>query len=640
MLFFVRNLLILAVLIFVAFTGVIFWNAEGGLPERNYSQFLQSLDQGLVQQLQLQGDRLTVTEKQGFRYVVRVPAQEQLFTRIDPRQVQVEIRRDLGPLVWQGFALLIPSALVLLLAVALLRRRETDGGTSERFAAGKRVHFQNGSRAVTLQDVAGIPEAQDELREIIDFLKNPQPFREIGATIPRGVLLQGPPGTGKTLLARAIAGEAGVPFLSLSGSDFVEMFVGVGASRVRELFEQARRLAPCIVFIDEIDAVGSSRGSGASAGGQEERGQTLNALLVEMDGFASDDAVLVLAATNRPDILDSALRRPGRFDRVITILPPDVKGRRQILEVHTRKVRLAEGIDLGCIAQATPGFTGAELANLVNEAALLAARRGRDTVGALDFDAARDRLLLGVERKGLVISEQDRRLLAFHEAGHAIIARRLPDSDPVHKITIIPRGRALGQTQQLPLGDRQTHTERYLRQRIIVLMGGRAAEEIVLGQRSTGAQDDLLQATDIALHMVGKWGMNERVGPRALLRDQGSFLADETWLVHGEAASQCLDQEVDELLRHCADEARAMLERDRELLHNLAEILLQTETVDSEELEIILHCNTTKQGADSATQAVEDAAACSVPGVNTVAGRPAGDATLKEASLFHADTAT
>ncbi len=622
---FVRNLLIVVVLFFVAFTGVIFWSAEGGLPERSYSQFLQAMDQGLLQQLQLQGDRLTVTEKQGFRYLVQLPEQEQLFSRVDPRQVQVEIRRDHRPLVWQGFGVLIPSALILLLAMALLRRREADGGGSERFAAGKRVHFQNGTRTVTLQDVAGIPEAQDELREIIDFLKNPRPFREIGATIPRGVLLQGPPGTGKTLLARAIAGEAGVPFLSLSGSDFVEMFVGVGASRVRELFEQARQLAPCIVFIDEIDAVGSSRGSGVSAGGQEERGQTLNALLVEMDGFASDDAVLVLAATNRPDILDSALRRPGRFDRVITILPPDVKGRRQILKVHTRKVRLTPGIDLGRVAQATPGFTGAELANLVNEAALLAARHGRDTVGAEDFDAARDRLLLGVERKGLVISEQDRRLLAFHEAGHAIIARRLPDSDPVHKVTIIPRGRALGQTQQLPLGDRQTHTENYLRQRIIMLMGGRAAEEIVLGQRSTGAQDDLLQATDIALHMIGKWGMNDIVGPRALLRDQGGFLADETWSMHGEAVTLRLDQEVDALLRQCAEEARTMLERDRSLLHNLAEILLQTETVDSEELEIIFNCNIKKLRAGAAAKQTEDETlVCSVPTPEDSAVQAAG----------------
>ena len=479
---------------------------------------------------------------------------------------------------------------------AFLKRQEmAQAVPEEEFGSKKIISFSKDSR-VTFDDVAGIPEAKSELQEIISFLQDPTPYQRVGATMPRGILLQGPPGTGKTLLARAIAGEAGVPFFSISGSDFVETFVGVGASRVRDLFEEARKNAPCIVFIDEIDAVGASRASGMTMGGQDERGQTLNALLVEMDGFGSDDTILLLAATNRPDILDPALLRPGRFDRQITILPPDVKGRIKILGVHAARVALDEDVRLEEIARATPGFTGAELANLVNEAALLAVRNGRLRVARQDFDAARDRIMLGIERKGMVLSDKDRRALAYHEAGHAIIARALPEADPLQKGTIIPRGRALGQTQQLPLADQHAYSREKLLTRITILMGGRAAEEIVYNTRSTGAQEDLLQATDIAIAMVCKWGMGEGLPPRAYLRDSGGFLdgAAER-LISSEEKQKEIDREVDRLVEQCYQEALEILTRQRDFLDNMAEILIKNETLDSEELDIIFDCTVKKR---------------------------------------------
>jgi cell division protease FtsH len=448
---------------------------------------------------------------------------------------------------------------------------------------------------VTFKDVAGIPEALEELQEIVAFLKDPDQFSQVGATIPRGVLLQGPPGTGKTLLARAIAGEAGVPFYSFSGSDFVEMFVGVGASRVRDLFKEAKKNAPCIVFIDEIDAVGGSRSGGASASGSDERSQTLNALLVEMDGFDSTDNIIVLAATNRPDILDSALRRPGRFDRQVTILPPDIKGRHKILQIHGDKIKMAEDLDLNKIAQMCPGFTGAELANLVNEAALMAARSGKKAVDYTDFELARDRILMGVERKGMIMTEQDRIILAYHEAGHAIIAKSLPDADPLHKITIIPRGRALGQTQQLALSDRHAYSYIYLKNRITILMGGRAAEDIAFNQRSTGAQGDILQATEIATNMICKWGMNESMGPQAFTVDDSGFLGGSAHrLPMADETARTIDSEIKTLLATCYEEARTIVSQKFYLLKNLASILIQVETLDNEEFDIIVGCSSTK----------------------------------------------
>jgi cell division protease FtsH len=400
------------------------------------------------------------------------------------------------------------------------------------------------------------------------------------------------------MVAKAVAGEAGVSFYSFSGSDFVEMFVGVGASRVRDLFKEAKKNSPCIIFIDEIDAVGASRSSGASAGGQEERAQTLNALLSEMDGFDTTDTIIVLAATNRPDILDPALKRPGRFDRQINILPPDLKGRKKILEVHGRKVALHPEIDFEDLAKATPGFTGAELANLVNEAALMAARKGRDLVLNVDFEKARDRILMGIERKGMVMSERERNILAFHEAGHGILANSLPSADPLHKITIVPRGMALGQTQQLPISDHPAYSKEYLRSKIIVLMGGRAAEELMFDQQTTGAQGDLLTATRIATDMICKWGMSDTFGPQAFSIESGGFIAGAGGrLPMSDNTAQLIDQEVQALLANCYKEAVCILTQKQALLEDLAEILLQVETLDGEEFAIIVNCSAAKEGA-------------------------------------------
>ena len=452
----------------------------------------------------------------------------------------------------------------------------------------------------------GIEEAKSELEEIVSFLRDSTKYTRLGGRLPKGVLLQGPPGTGKTLLARAIAGEAKVPFFSISGSDFVEMFVGVGASRVRDLFKQAKKSAPCIIFIDEIDAVGGHRASGSAAGGQDERQQTLNALLVEMDGFESGQTVVLVAATNRPDVLDPALLRPGRFDRQVTILPPDKKGREQILDVHVRKVTMADNVKLTDIAATTPGFTGAELANLVNEAALHAARKGKDAVGFEDIEEAKDRIMMGAERKGIVISEEERRTTAYHEAGHAVLARLLPNTDPLHKITIIPRGRALGMTQQIPLDDRHSYSKEFLTNRIKIMLGGRTAEEIVFNQFTTGASNDIQSATSIATKMICEWGMSEKMGPRAYTRENQGFLAGEQErLLYSEGTAGAIDEEINSLIETCYQEAMIILEGRIDSLHKLAEVLMEEETLDAEEVDIILQYK--KKGRDDGKGALPEA---------------------------------
>ena len=595
----VRNILISAIGIVGVLAGTVVWQAEHNLPLRSFGQFQLDVADGSVQSLLVQGVVVRVTAADGFQYQVVVAESMDLVSNLAGTGVDVEFAKDYGPVVQRGILVVLPVLLLIGAAwLFQLRRQQSGGGVG---AMERRISFKAQDEKVSFQNVAGIPEAKEELLEIINFLKNPEPYRKVGAVIPQGILLQGPPGTGKTLLARATAGEAGVPFFNISGSDFVEMFVGVGASRVRELFAEAKKNAPCIVFIDEIDAVGISRGGSGSDSGNDERSQTLNALLVEMDGFSPKDTVVVLAATNRPDILDPALRRPGRFDRQITILPPDVKGRARILEVCASLKQVGPDVCLDQVAQNTPGFTGAELANLVNEAALLAARQGKDTISSLDFEAARDRILMGVERKGLVISENDRRTMAFHEAGHAIIARNTLESDPLHKITIIPRGRALGQTQQIPLTDRHAYSRVYLEGRIITLMGGRAAEEIVFRQHTTGAQDDLRQATEIATSMICLWGMSEKVGPRALaLADDGFLRGQDSMLPTSEETARLVDQEVKSLLEHCYQQAIIILTREKCFMEHLDEILLQTETLDNEELDIIFDCSQKKQ-AEKAT---------------------------------------
>ena len=495
---------------------------------------------------------------------------------------------------WPLFSVLAPMILILLLFFFFLRQLQNSGGRAMSFGKSRAKLLHETPGQVTFADISGVEEAKEELQEIVDFLKDPRRFTRLGGRIPKGVLLMGPPGTGKTLLARGVAGEAGVAFFSISGSDFVEMFVGVGASRVRDLFEQGKKQAPCIIFIDEIDAVGRHRGAGMG-GGHDEREQTLNQLLVEMDGFESNEGVILIAATNRPDVLDPALLRPGRFDRRVVVPRPDVAGRLGILEVHTRKTPLAQDVDLERVARATPGFSGADIENLVNEAALLAARRNSDVVTAGDFDFARDKVLMGAERRSAVISERDRRVTAFHEAGHALIAALLPagqDVDPIHKITIIPRGRALGVMQQLPTEDRLNVSKTWAMNKIAIAMGGRIAEELVFGQLTTGAGQDLEQATQLARKMVCEWGMSEAMGPLSYRDGEEEVFLGRDYNRGGRAHSEQTALEIDREIRRIVTEqyarAQRILEDNRNLLDAVAEGLLEFEALDASELELIL----------------------------------------------------
>ncbi len=592
-----RNILLCFLFAGLAMFMGLLWFVEHRHPTQDLNEVIEQLNNNQIVRLEFTGNKVAFTNLSDHTFVTTVPDVSKFLERVEGKHIRVTVKEDRFTFI---FTSILAAFVIMLIMVAWwsLQKNKKEDDDENKFATDKLISLSGNDLKLTFKDVAGIPEAKEELEEVVSFLKFPENFKKIGATIPKGILLQGPPGTGKTMLAKAVAGEANVPFYSFSGSDFVEMFVGVGASRVRELFKEAKENAPCIVFIDEIDAVGASRTGGASAGGQEERGQTLNALLVEMDGFDSEDTIVVLAATNRPDILDSALKRPGRFDRQVNILAPDVKGRKRILEVHGKKVSLSKEIDFEVIAKATPGFTGAELANLVNEAALMAARNKKEQINTNDFEKARDRILMGVERKGMVMSEQDRNILAYHEAGHGILASKLPDSDPLHKITIVPRGMALGQTQQLPINDHPAYSKEYLRSKITVLMGGRAAEELVFNQQTTGAQGDLLTATQIATDMVCKWGMSKTLGPQAYAAESGGFLGGAgNRLIMSPETAERIDKEVNELLSECHDDALRILKQEQCLLKNLAEILLQVETLDGEEFEIIVECSVKKEAA-------------------------------------------
>ncbi len=501
--------------------------------------------------------------------------------------------------IWWDLVVSYLPWIVLILVFWFFLFRQFQAGPNRAFMFGKsRVKILAEDRPkVTFQDVAGVEEAKEELREVIEFLKNPGKFRRLGARIPKGVLLVGPPGSGKTLLAKAVAGEAGVPFLSISGSDFVELFVGVGAARVRDLFEQAKAHAPCIVFIDEIDAVGRLRGAGLG-GGHDEREQTLNQLLVEMDGFDTSEGIVVMAATNRPDILDPALLRPGRFDRHIVVDLPDVKGREEILKIHTRKLPLAPDVDLSKIARGTPGFSGADLANLANEAALLAARAGREQVTMEDFEEAKDKVLMGAARKSLVLSDEEKRRIACHESGHALVSRFLPGTDPIHKVTIIPRGRALGITQQLPVDDRHIYPREYLENQLAILMGGRVAEQIVYGEISTGAGNDLERATELARKMVCEWGMSDKLGPVTFGKvEEEIFLGRELGVKrsYSEKYAQLIDSEIQRFVQEAEQRARNILEEHREDLDRLIQALLERETLTGEEIDEILGLGQAKE---------------------------------------------
>jgi cell division protease FtsH len=471
-----------------------------------------------------------------------------------------------------------------------MRQMQVGGGKALSFGKSRARLVTNDRDKVTFDDVAGIEEAKEELQEIIEFLRDPKKFTRLGGRIPKGVLLVGAPGTGKTLLARAIAGEAGVPFLSISGSDFVEMFVGVGASRVRDLFVQGKKNAPCIIFLDEIDAVGRHRGAGLG-GGHDEREQTLNQLLVEMDGFESNEGVILISATNRPDVLDPALLRPGRFDRQVVVPVPDVRGRESILKVHTKKTRMADDIELSVIARGTPGFTGADLENMVNEAALLAARRNKDKIDMSDLEDAKDKVLMGTERKSMIISDEEKKTTAFHEAGHTLVAKLLPNTDPIHKVTIIPRGRALGLTQQLPLDDKHTYTKDYLLNNICILMGGRIAEEIALNTQTTGASNDIERASEIARKMICEYGMSEKLGPLSFGKKEEEIFLGREITQHrdySEETAQKIDQEVNNVISENYQKTHKLIEDNRDTLSNLAKALLDRETLDGHQIDEII----------------------------------------------------
>jgi len=559
--------------------------------EMIFSDFLAAVDKGEVTEVTIQGQDIHGKRSTGESFRTFSPAYPELITDLRNKGVKIDARREDPEPFW--YVLLVnwfPMILLIGLWVFFMRQMQVGGGKAMSFGMFSAKPPTENHHKVTFDDVAGIDEAKEELEEIIAFLKDPKKFTKLGGRIPKGVLLVGPPGTGKTLLARGVAGEAGVPFFSISGSDFVEMFVGVGASRVRDLFVQGKKNAPCIIFIDEIDAVGRHRGAGLG-GGHDEREQTLNQLLVEMDGFETNEGVIMIAATNRPDVLDPALLRAGRFDRRVVVPRPDVKGREGILRVHTRRVPVADDVDVELLARGTPGFAGADLENLVNEAALLAARHNRERVMMIDFEVAKDKVMMGSERRSMIISLEERRNTAYHESGHALVAKLLPGADPVHKVTIIPRGMALGLTQQVPIDDRHTYDKVFLENNLTILFGGRAAEELVLGHTTTGAGNDIEKATDLARKMVCEWGMSEKLGPMTFgKKEEQIFLGrDFTQAAeYSESTAIEIDNELRRIIQQGYTRAKSLLKQNIEILHRMAEALLERESLDGSDIDVII----------------------------------------------------
>ena len=549
------------------------------------------MEKGEVLSVTIQGDDIQGFLVGGKKFKTYAPRDPELIKTLRDKGIRITAR-PLDESPWYMTILISWFPMLLLIGVWIFFMRQMQAGGGKAMAFGKsraRLQSDQGPK-VTFSDVAGIEEAKEELREIIDFLKDPKKFTRLGGRIPKGVLLMGAPGTGKTLLAKAIAGEAGVPFFSISGSDFVEMFVGVGASRVRDLFIQGKRNAPCIIFIDEIDAVGRHRGAGLG-GGHDEREQTLNQLLVEMDGFESSEGVILISATNRPDVLDPALLRSGRFDRQVVVPVPDVKGREEIFRVHTRKTPLAEGVNLSILARGTPGFTGADLENLVNEAALLAARLGKEKVDMNDFEMSKDKVLMGAERRSMIISEEERRNTAYHEAGHTLVAKMLPGTDPIHKVTIIPRGRALGLTQQLPIDEKHTYPKDFLMNNLVIFLGGRVAEELVLEQLTTGAGNDLERATELARKMVCEWGMSDELGPLTFGKKEEQIFLGREIAQHrdySEETARKIDLEVKKLILESYEKAKNILAENLEILHRLAQSLLEKESLDGDTIDRLI----------------------------------------------------
>ena len=561
------------------------------IQELTFSSFINEINRDNVREVTITGSDVNGTlKKEGAKFKTTIPTNyPDLYKTLTEKNVSVVIKDSSGGNWMTWLANGLPMILLLGLWIFFMRQMQSGGNKALSFGKSRARLLSSQQKKVTFKDVAGVEEAKEELQEIIEFLREPQKFQKLGGRIPKGVLLVGAPGTGKTLLARAIAGEANVPFFSISGSDFVEMFVGVGASRVRDLFEQGKKNAPCIIFIDEIDAVGRHRGAGLG-GGHDEREQTLNQLLVEMDGFESNEGVILIAATNRPDVLDPALLRPGRFDRRVVVPRPDVGGREAILKVHTKKIPLAEDVEISVLARGSPGFSGADLANLVNEAALLAARQNRKTVLMNDFETSKDKVLMGAERKSMILSEEEKKNTAYHEGGHALVASTVPYADPLHKVTIIPRGMALGVTMQLPIDDKHTYTRDYLESQLAIMMGGRAAEEIFLNHITTGAGNDIEQATEIARRMVCEWGMSD-LGPLAYGKHQQEiFLGRDlsTSRDFSEDTAIKIDQEVKNFVNTAYLKAKDVVTTHRDALVRIAEALLVREVLDASEVNLLI----------------------------------------------------
>ncbi|MCM2265189.1 MAG: ATP-dependent zinc metalloprotease FtsH [Desulfuromonadales bacterium] len=579
-----------------------------------YTAFLAAVEEGKVADVVIQGSNIEGQFTDKTRFKTYAPDDPNLISHLTAKNVPIEARPDEDRSFWVTlFVSWGPILLLIAVWIFFMRQMQSGGGKAMSFGKSRAKLLNESSAKVTFNDVAGIDEAKDELEEIVSFLKDPKKFSRLGGRIPKGVLLVGSPGTGKTLLARAIAGEAGVPFFSISGSDFVEMFVGVGASRVRDLFVQGKKNAPCIIFIDEIDAVGRHRGAGMG-GGHDEREQTLNQLLVEMDGFESNEGVILIAATNRPDVLDPALLRPGRFDRQVVVPRPDVRGRLKILQVHARKVPLGGDVDLEVLAKGTPGFSGADLENLVNEAALLAARANKNEVNLDDLESAKDKVMMGTERRSMVITEEEKKVTAYHEAGHALVAMFIPGADPVHKVSIIPRGRAMGVTLYLPAEEKYNETRDGLYIRICTLLGGRVAEELVFDSVTTGASNDLERATTIARKMVCEWGMSERLGPLAFGEKEGEvFLGRDFGHVknYSEATAVAIDEEIRRIVEESYRRTREILDKNREALINVSEMLLERENLDGSEIREMVFGTASPQPAGEGSEIAPSAGPCS-----------------------------
>jgi cell division protease FtsH len=597
-----------------------------------YSEFLEKVQAGQVSEVSIQGRKISGSMGERERFMTYAPEDPKLVETLIAKNVKVEAEpEEESPWYMTLLISWFPMLLLIGVWIFFMRQMQGGGGKAMSFGRSKARLISQEQAKVTFEDVAGVDEAKEELTEIVDFLRDPKKFTRLGGRIPKGVLLVGPPGTGKTLLSRAVAGEAGVPFFSISGSDFVEMFVGVGAARVRDLFIQGKKNAPCLIFIDEIDAVGRQRGAGLG-GGHDEREQTLNQLLVEMDGFESNEGVILIAATNRPDVLDPALLRPGRFDRQVVVPVPDVRGRRRILEVHTRRTPISASVDLDVLARATPGFSGADLENLVNEAALYAAKLNKDQLAMSDFEEAKDKVLMGKERRSLILSEEEKRSTAIHEGGHALVAKLLPGTDPIHKVTIIPRGRALGLTMQLPVDDRHTYSKTYLESVLGVMLGGRAAEKLVLNQLTTGAGNDLERATGMARKMVCKWGMSDAVGPLSIGdkhdeifigRDLGHFKD------YSEETARLVDAEIKRIVEDAQSLAEKVLSENLGILNDITQALLDRETITGSDIELLMKGEKLPP-ENGGGKSKPQAAAAYAEAAKTAAPRPEADAPAQE----------